>query len=164
LLGVSDKPPAPSAPTDPGRPTPTGEAPAADAPAAPPEPDKTQPFKLKDLANKAATKRRRTTGAELLVQRPKQPEVRVPLDRSEMIIGREARCDIVLTEESASGRHARIARNAGGYFELTDLQSQNGVLVDDERVERMTLLDGDAFQIGETKFRIMIGPLPGAEP
>lgn len=166
-MSTNDKAPAPSAPTEPGRPTPTAEgaagAPALEEPVELPPEDKTQPHKLKELAPKAATKRRRTTGAELIVARPKQPEVRVPLDRTEMIIGRDARCDIVLQEDSASRRHARIARNAGGYYEVTDLESQNGVLVDDERVERMTLLDGDAFQVGDTKFRIVVGPLPGVE-
>lgn len=152
----TDKPPPPTAPTAPG----TADAPAAPAPEPPPE-EKTQPFKLRELAEKAAKKRRRTTGAELIVTRPRQPEVRVPLDRTEMIIGRDERCDIVLSEAAASARHARVARNDGGYFEVTDLDSANGVVVEDTRVQRMTLLDGDAFTVGETRFRIVVGPLPG---
>lgn len=136
------------------------EAPAAEAP--PPE-EKTAPHRLKNLVEKLATKRRRTTAAELLVKRPRQAEVRVPLDRTETVIGRDPRCDIILTEESASRRHARIGRNAGGYFEVVDLGSQNGIVVDGERVERMTLLDGDAFTIGDTSFTIAVGPLLGSE-
>jgi hypothetical protein len=135
-------------------------APAAEAP--PPE-EKTQPYRLKPLVEKLAKTRRRTTAAELLVKRPRQAEVRVPLDRTETFIGRDPKCDIVLTDDSASRRHARIARNAGGYFEVVDLGSKNGILVEDERVDRMTLMDGDVFLIGETQFSIVVGPLLGAE-
>ena len=136
----------------------------ADAPAegqAPPEPEVTQPHKLKP--EKLAKHRRRTTAAELLVKRPKHPEVRVPLDRSETVIGRDPRCDIVLAEESASRRHAKIQRGEGGYFEIVDLGSRNGIIVDGERVERMTLLDGDSFTVGDTDMKIIVGPIVGAE-
>ncbi|HEY4222802.1 MAG TPA: FHA domain-containing protein [Myxococcota bacterium] len=159
------EPPKPASPASAKEASAAAAAPAADpAAAAAVVEEKTAPFKLKGNADKAATKRRRTTAAELVVKRPRSAEVRVPLDRSETVIGRDPRCDIVLAEESASRRHARIARNAGGYFELTDLGSRNGVLVDDERIDRMTLLDGDAFTIGETVFTIAVGPLLGAEP
>lgn len=97
------------------------------------------------------------------MKRPRQPEVRVPLDRTETFIGRDPKCDIVLTDATASRRHARIGRNDGGYFEIVDLTSKNGILIDDERISRMTLMDGDAFLIGETQFVIVVGPLLGSE-
>jgi len=153
---VSDAPP-PDGSQAPGAP---GTLPTDEAP--PPE-EKTAPHRLRELADKASKKRRRTTAAELLVRRPKSPEVRVPLDRTETVIGRDARCDIVLNEEKASRRHARIQRGEGGYFEIVDLGSRNGIVVDEERVERMTLLDGDRFVIGETEFTIIVGPMPGVE-
>lgn len=149
-MSDAEKPPAPSPPPAP-------------APEPPPPEEKTAPHRLRELADKAAKKRRRTTAAELLVRRPKSPEVRVPLDRTETVIGRDPRCDIVLTEDKASRRHARIQRGDGGYFEVVDLGSRNGIVVEDERVERMTLLDGDRFVIGETEFTIIVGPLPGVE-
>lgn len=139
-----------------------GSVPASGDGAPQPE-EKTQPYRLKPLIDKMAKQRRRTTAAELLVKRPRQPEVRVPLDRTETYIGRDPTCDIVLTDESASRRHARIARNAGGYFEIVDLGSKNGILVEDERVDRMTLMDGDVFLIGETQFSIIVGPVVGSE-
>lgn len=153
---MSDAPPPDGSPA-PGAPG----TPPTDEP--PPPEEKTAPHRLRELADKAAKKRRRTTAAELLVRRPKSPEVRVPLDRTETVIGRDARCDIVLNEEKASRRHARIQRGEGGYFEIVDLGSRNGIVVDEERVERMTLLDGDRFVIGETEFTIIVGPMPGVE-
>lgn len=62
-----------------------------------------------------------------------------------------------------SARHARIVRTAGGYFQLQDLGSTNGILVDGERVERMTLLDGDMFTIGDTRFSIVVAPVVGED-
>lgn len=156
-MSDAEKPNAPASPPSPA---------SSPAPAGAPVPsvadeheEKTAPHRLKLQAEKLAKNRRRTTAAELIVKRPRQPDVRVPLDRSETVIGRDPRCDIVLTDESASRRHARIHRNAGGYFEIVDLGSQNGILVDDERVEQMTLLDGDTFVVGDTTFVIAVGPL-----
>lgn len=129
----------------------------------PPE-EKTQPFRLRDLAPKLAQKRRRSTAAELTFRRAKTAtELRVPLERSATVIGRDSSCDIVLAEASVSRRHCRIVRNAGGYFELEDLESENGVIVDGDRVSRMTLLDGDTFTVGDTRFAILIAPLLGEE-
>ncbi len=159
-MGESAKKPEASSSGSSSPPATSGEGAAAEAP--PPE-EKTQPYRLKPLVERMAKQRRRTTAAELLVKRPRQPEVRVPLDRTETFIGRDPKCDIVLTDDSASRRHARIARNAGGYFELVDLGSKNGILVADERVDRMTLMDGDVFLIGETQFSIVVGPLVGSE-
>jgi hypothetical protein len=164
---VSDKPtpPAPpsganpTAPTDPVKVASTEVSGAA----AESEEERTAPVRLAAVWEKNAKKRRRSTAAELIVRRPKKTEVRVPIERTETVIGRDEACDIVLPEEAASRRHATIARNEGGYFEITDLGSENGVLVDGERVERMTLLDGDAFQVGDTQFRIVVGPVLGSE-
>jgi pSer/pThr/pTyr-binding forkhead associated (FHA) protein len=159
-VSESEKKPEASSSGASSPPATSAESAAAEAP--PPE-EKTQPYRLKPLVEKMAKQRRRTTAAELLVKRPRQPEVRVPLDRTETYIGRDPKCDIVLTDDSASRRHARIARNAGGYFEIVDLGSKNGILVQDERVDRMTLMDGDVFLIGETQFSIVVGPLLGSE-
>ncbi len=112
-----------------------------------------------------ALKRRRSTAAELTFKRARvdggRTDVRVPLDRSEMVIGRDPTCDIVILEKSASGRHARVVRGDGGYFEVQDLGSTNGVIVDGERVERMTLQDGDTFTVGDTRFSILVAPVVG---
>lgn len=125
------------------------------APAAPVE-EKTAPHKLRDAAEKLAKRRRRALSGTLTMKRPKQPPATIPLDRTVTVIGRDAKCDIVLDGEGVSRRHARIARSEWGYFELVDLGSKNGVLVDGEPVTRMTLVDGDVFTIGDTRFTVAI--------
>lgn len=151
--------------SDTTRPPPTVDPVAANSQAptsSPPVDEKTQPFRLRDLAPRLAQRRRRNTAAELTFRR-QRADARVPLDRSETTIGRDASCDIVLSEKSASLRHARIVRTAGGYFELQDLDSTNGVIMDGERIERLTLQDGDTFIIGETRFSILIAAVVGGD-
>jgi hypothetical protein len=151
--------------SDPTRPPHTVDPVAANSQAptsSPPVDEKTQPFRLRDLAPRLAQRRRRTTAAELTFRR-QRADARVPLDRSETTIGRDAGCDIVLSEKSASLRHARIIRTAGGYFELQDLDSTNGIMMDGERIERLTLQDGDTFIIGETRFSILIAAVVGGD-
>lgn len=124
--------------------------------------EKTQSFRLTDAAPRLAQRRRRGIAAELTFRR-QRTDVRVPLDRSETVIGRDPGCDIVLSEKSASARHARIFRGPGGYFEVEDLDSTNGLIVDGERIQRMTLQDGDAFTVGDTRFSIIIAAIVGEE-
>lgn len=141
-----------------------GESSKAQPAPPPPKEEKTQPYRLRELAGRLAQRRRRSTAAELTFKRGKSgAEVRVPLERTETIIGRDSTCDIVLSEKSASLRHCSIKRNAGGFFEVCDLESTNGVWVDGDRVARMTLLDGDSFTVGDTRFSILIAPVVGEE-
>ena len=67
-------------------------------------------------------------------------------------IGRARANDIVLKDVSISGQHCRIRPEQGG-FVLHDLKSTNGTFVNDKRVSRHTLADGDEVQIGETVMR-----------
>jgi two-component system, cell cycle response regulator len=65
----------------------------------------------------------------------------------EMVVGRQAGVDIRLNEEVISRKHFTIIALGTGAH-LKDLQSQNGTFVDGERVEAITLKDGNRIQIG----------------
>jgi hypothetical protein len=132
----------------------------SDVPDGPPAEEKTQPYRLRELAPRLAQKRRRGIGAELTFRRGRA-EVRVPLERNETVIGRDPTCDIVLGDATASARHARVFRGPGGYFVLEDLGSTNGVLVEGEPTERLTLQDGDTFVVGDTRFTILVAAVVG---
>ena len=131
-----------------------------EAPAGPPPEDVTKPHRLVELVDKHNKRRRRALAGEVRMKRPDVAEVRLTLERSETVIGRDPSCDIVLSESTVSRRHAAIKRTQAGFFELTDMRSRNGVLVEGERVTRMTLQDGDEFMIGDTKFAVVIGAKP----
>ena len=62
-------------------------------------------------------------------------------------IGRANDCEIWLSDDGVSRRHAAIRFEAGG-FVIEDTQSANGTFVGGQRVEHTALRDGDLIQFG----------------
>ncbi len=75
--------------------------------------------------------------------------------RGAMVIGRTVGCDIVLSEENVSRRHAKIMVDAAGKVEIVDLGSANGIVVDGRRVERAVLEEGARFGIGRATLLLL---------
>src|SRR5688572_16059946 len=65
-------------------------------------------------------------------------------------IGRAQENDITIDDINSSRRHCQIERNANGY-EIVDLKSRNGTLVNGILVLRKDLRPGDCIEIGKTK-------------
>jgi pSer/pThr/pTyr-binding forkhead associated (FHA) protein len=84
----------------------------------------------------------------------------VPLGR-QVMIGRVPDNQIVIDNPAVSSRHARVYADNSG-FTVEDLQSVNGTFVNDKRVTRSTLQDGDQIQIG--KHRLTFVWAPGEAP
>lgn len=74
-----------------------------------------------------------------------------PMNKDQIVIGREVKCDLMLNNESVSRRHAEIVRLAEGYL-LRDLNSRNGTFVNNQRVQEYVLRDGDKVGIGDIQF------------
>ena len=74
--------------------------------------------------------------------------VRLPIDHDEAIVGSSESCDVLLTYDGVSRRHAQLVRASDG-FHLIDLESKNGLLVDGARVHEVVLARGVEVQIGE---------------
>lgn len=65
----------------------------------------------------------------------------------DLIVGREASCDIVVPDRQISRRHARFSPEDRG-VRLTDLDSKNGTHCNGQRIEEPVYLeDGDIVQI-----------------
>jgi hypothetical protein len=64
-------------------------------------------------------------------------------------LGRARANDIVLDDVAVSNEHCRF-RLEDGRFVMHDLKSTNGTFVNDKRVARHALQDGDVIQVGET--------------
>jgi diguanylate cyclase (GGDEF)-like protein len=71
-------------------------------------------------------------------------------------IGRSTECEIWLSDDGVSRRHATIAPDPSGYV-IEDTQSANGTFVAGQRIERTVLRDGDLIQFGpQAMFRYSI--------
>ncbi len=72
------------------------------------------------------------------------------LEFENMLIGREATCDIVLPDASISRTHARISRDDFGNWNITDLNSTNGTSVNGRKITTSPLRYGDQITVGTT--------------
>jgi type II secretory pathway predicted ATPase ExeA len=70
------------------------------------------------------------------------------LDKSRLLIGRQARQDIVLDARNASRQHAQIINIDGEYY-LQDLNSTNGTYVEQQAISWHALRPGDRFRIAD---------------
>jgi pSer/pThr/pTyr-binding forkhead associated (FHA) protein len=84
--------------------------------------------------------------AGLIVQRDGRIERVVPWDGDVLTVGRSSECDLVLGQDEVSRRHARLVRS-GDRYEVHDLGSVNGTMVNGRRAERHVLAVGDVIAI-----------------
>lgn len=69
-----------------------------------------------------------------------------------VVIGRSEDADITILDMKSSREHAEII-NLGRAFVITDLGSQNGVIVNDLKIKQHNLSHGDKIIIGKTVFK-----------
>ncbi len=82
--------------------------------------------------------------------------VRVALSRREVVLGRDAGCDLVLDAEDVSRRHARVRGDGAGHL-VEDLGSTNGTFVGDDRVVERVLAPGDLVRVGSVVLKYLAG-------
>lgn len=78
-------------------------------------------------------------------------EPRIALQGKFCQIGRGQNNDIVLSDSSVSKKHAQLAFNNEQWV-ITDLNSSNGVLINDQRTEDAILQNGDRVKVGRLEF------------
>ncbi len=79
----------------------------------------------------------------------------VPLLAPEITIGRDTSNGLAVADPSVSRRHF-LLRQQGGKFELGDLGSRNGTLVNGEPVQEQWLNHGDVISAGDSSFLFLI--------
>jgi len=74
-----------------------------------------------------------------------------PITRVTFRIGRSSRNDLCLRDASVSRQHAEIRMDRTGTFTIVDLESMNGVYVNDTRVHAQPLQEGDRIDLGDIR-------------
>jgi pSer/pThr/pTyr-binding forkhead associated (FHA) protein len=81
----------------------------------------------------------------------------VELTKSDMLMGRHSSADIRLPLADVSRRHCRFFFTDASW-RVQDLDSLNGVFVNNQRVREATLKDGDRIRVGSFVFQAMLPP------
>jgi predicted component of type VI protein secretion system len=77
----------------------------------------------------------------------------IELTAPDLVLGRHTGADIRLPLPDVSRRHCRFVY-AGGHWQVIDLQSLNGVWVNEQPVQRAPLYPGDRLRIGAFAFTV----------
>ena len=81
----------------------------------------------------------------------------IPLLKDELLIGRRESCDIVLRFANVSAHHCQLLVK-GGYFYVRDMQSRNGIKVNNIRVDEKRLDPGDVLSVAKHSYEIDYSP------
>lgn len=73
---------------------------------------------------------------------------------NDVTLGRSQDCTIVLEDDFASGRHARLLRRGSDWY-IEDLDSRNGTWLNNQRIDQVERLSAGAeLRIGQTNVRM----------
>ena len=78
------------------------------------------------------------------------------------LIGRGDGADIQIIDTKMSKEHAELSFSDGGYT-ITDLGSQNGIVVNDARVKQKKLADGEKIVIGQSVLKYNVYVVAGTD-
>ncbi|MFP5458567.1 MAG: FHA domain-containing protein [Bacteriovoracia bacterium] len=84
------------------------------------------------------------------------------LTGNRIVMGRSEKADVRVLDIKSSREHAEITR-VGKDWVLTDLGSQNGIVVNDQKVSQLKLKEGDKIVIGQTVYKFAKVEVKGPE-
>ena len=91
---------------------------------------------------------------KLQVSQPGGTPHQVELAGPEVVIGRDPSCDLVLSDERCSRRHAVLDDGPEG-LTISDAGSSNGIRVNGRPLRRSLLRPGDTIRVGETTIEVL---------
>ena len=96
----------------------------------------------------------------LEVKYPDKPPHEVDLKVTLAVVGRDPSCDLVISDERCSRRHAVLEETPTG-LQIRDAGSANGIYVNGKKVERSPLVRGDLVRLGEVILKVLAEDTPG---
>lgn len=95
-------------------------------------------------------------GITIVVKTPQGIEAQRFFTQSEITIGRDTHCDIVMVDETMSAHHARLLHHHGQWW-LEDLNSTNGTYLNGPKLTTAAvIITGDEFKCGNSLFAVRI--------
>ncbi|HMS49534.1 MAG: FHA domain-containing protein [Candidatus Microthrix subdominans] len=91
----------------------------------------------------------------LIVTRGANAGSRFAIGEGTTMIGRHEDSDIFLDDVTVSRQHAQLLRSPDG-IEVQDSGSLNGTYLNDRRIERAPLSEGDRLQVGKYKLLFVL--------
>lgn len=82
-----------------------------------------------------------------------------PKVKKQLLIGRRESCDIVLRFANVSAHHCQLF-NEAGYWYVRDMQSRNGIKINDVKIEdqQRRVDPGDILSIAKHRYRVEYDP------
>jgi transcriptional regulator with GAF, ATPase, and Fis domain len=80
----------------------------------------------------------------------------IPLPEGEAVLGREPANAVAVADTSVSRKHCLLRRNEDGRFQIKDLDSRNGTLVNGRAVKEQWLRHGDEIATGDSVFLFLL--------
>ena len=81
-----------------------------------------------------------------------------PANGGSLSLGRDASNQVVVSDAAVSRKHCSVSEVASGVFELADLDSANGTLLNGTQVSRNIVHHGDRIRIGSSEYVFLTGP------
>jgi pSer/pThr/pTyr-binding forkhead associated (FHA) protein len=109
---------------------------------------------LKQQGDKLATQKK--PGITLSIKSDQGKESERQFSQPQIMIGRDTKCDLSMTDEALSAHHARLTYHHGQWW-LEDLNSTNGTFLNREKLTTpAVVITGDHFKCGNTVFGIQV--------
>ena len=86
--------------------------------------------------------------AKFILKYDKKKLKEIPIDKETVTIGRMEDNDVVIDNLSVSRHHARLVQEKDKYL-LEDMSSHNGTFINDEKIIKRELNEGDNILIGK---------------
>lgn len=83
--------------------------------------------------------------------------MRTRLVDASYVVGRDANADLVIGRNSVSRQHSRLFRGDHATWWVEDMGSTNGTFVNEARITRQQLRDGDQIRFGDAIFKFLSG-------
>jgi pSer/pThr/pTyr-binding forkhead associated (FHA) protein len=99
---------------------------------------------------------RRVPGVSLTVRNGNASPILKHFAQPEIILGRDPGCDIPITDDTVSTRHAQLTYHHGQWW-LEDLASMNGTTLNEITVNMPTVItSGDEIMCGATRINVSL--------